>query len=212
MRRVVAKKKNVPGAMTRRRVVLASGNTGKLKEFQALLGDQLELVPQSEFDIDGVEETGATFAENALLKARHAAAVSGLPAIADDSGLEVDALNGAPGVRSARYAGADGDDDANNAKLLRELAGVDGTARRARFRAVVVYVDSAADPQPLIAEGAWEGFIAHEPRGSNGFGYDPLFFDGSARQTSAELAPAEKNRRSHRGQAVRRLRGLLAAD
>jgi len=198
--------------MPGRRVVLATGNAGKLREFQALLGDEFELLPQSEFGIAGVEETGATFEENALLKARHAAAAAGLPAIADDSGLEVDALNGAPGVRSARFAGADGDDAANNEKLLRELEGVSGAARRARFRAVVVYVDDAGDARPLIAEGAWEGFIAHEPRGSNGFGYDPLFFDGSARQTSAELAPAEKNRRSHRGQAVRRLRGLLAAD
>ena len=197
--------------MPGRRVVLATGNAGKLREFQALLGDEFELLPQSEFGIDGVEETGATFEENALLKARHAAAAAGLPAIADDSGLEVDALNGAPGVRSARFAGADGDDAANNEKLLRELEGVSGAARRARFRAVVVYVDDAGDARPLIAEGAWEGFIAHEPRGANGFGYDPLFFDGSTQQTSAELAPAEKNRRSHRGQAVRRLRGLLAA-
>lgn len=197
--------------MTRRRVVLASGNAGKLREFQALLGDEFELVPQSEFGVGGIEETGVTFEENALLKARHAAAEAGLPAIADDSGLEVDALNGAPGVRSARYAGADGDDTANNEKLLRELEGVDGAARRARFRAVVVYVDSAGDPRPLIAEGAWEGFIARRPRGSNGFGYDPLFFDGGTQQTSAELAPGEKNRRSHRGQAVRRLRRLLAA-
>ena len=197
--------------MPGRRVVLASGNAGKLREFQALLGDEFELLPQSEFGIDGVEETGATFEENALLKARHAAAAAGLPAIADDSGLEVDALNGAPGIRSARYAGADGDDAANNEKLLRELEGVSGAARRARFRAVVVYVADAGDARPLIAEGAWEGFIAHQPRGANGFGYDPLFFDGSTQQTSAELAPAEKNRRSHRGQAVRRLRGLLAA-
>jgi len=197
--------------MPGRRVVLATGNAGKLREFQALLGDEFELLPQSEFGIAGVEETGATFEENALLKARHAAAAAGLPAIADDSGLEVDALNGAPGVRSARFAGADGDDAANNEKLLRELEGVSGAARRARFRAVVVYVDDAGDARPLIAEGAWEGFIAHQPRGANGFGYDPLFFDGSTQQTSAELAPAEKNRRSHRGQAVRRLRGLLAA-
>lgn len=195
--------------MTQRRVVLASGNAGKLKEFQALLGDRLTLLPQSEFGIAGVEETGATFAENALLKARHAAAAAGLPAVADDSGLEVDALDGAPGVRSARYAGEDGNDAANNDKLLSELNGIGGANRRARFRAVVVYVDSAADPDPLIAEGAWEGFIAHEPRGDNGFGYDPLFFDGTAHCTSAEMDPADKNRRSHRGKAVRRLRTLL---
>jgi XTP/dITP diphosphohydrolase len=194
-----------------RRVVLASGNSGKLREFQALLGDRLTLVAQSEFGIGGVDETGTTFAENALLKARHAAAVAGLPAIADDSGLEVDALGGAPGVRSARYAGEDGDDAANNDKLLRELEGVTGAARRARFRAVVVYIRGADDPQPLVAEGTWEGFVAHAPRGANGFGYDPLFFDGTAQCTSAELDPAEKNRRSHRGKAVRRLREMLAA-
>ena len=195
--------------MTGRRVVLASGNAGKLKELQALLGDRLELVPQSEYDIDGVEETGTTFEENALLKARHAAAVSGLPAIADDSGLEVDALNGAPGVRSARFAGEDGNDQANNDKLLRELKGVAGAERRARFRAVIVYLDGAEDSRPLIAEGRWEGFIAHSPRGSNGFGYDPLFFDGTAQKTSAELDPSDKNRRSHRGKAARRLREML---
>lgn len=197
--------------MTGRRVVLASGNAGKLVEIQALLGDRLELVPQSELDVTSVEETGSTFAENALLKARHAAAETGLPAIADDSGLEVDALDGAPGVRSARYSGIDGDDTANNRKLLTALEGVGGAARRARFRAVVVYVENADDPRPLIAEGSWEGFIAHEARGTNGFGYDPLFFDGTAQQTSAQLAPSEKNRRSHRAGAVRRLRDLLDA-
>lgn len=194
---------------TRRRVVLASGNAGKLREFRALLGDRLELVPQSEFGIEGVRETGATFEENALLKARHAAAESGLPAIADDSGLEVDALDGAPGVRSARYAGEDGDAAANNARLLRELQGVSGAARSARFRAVVAYVAAADDDQPLVAEGSWEGFIAHAPRGTNGFGYDPLFFDGSAHKTSAQLEAEEKNRRSHRAKAVRRLREVL---
>jgi XTP/dITP diphosphohydrolase len=197
--------------MPRKRVVLASGNPGKLREFDALLGQFFELVPQSEFGIDGVEETGETFEENALLKARHAAEVSGLPAIADDSGLEVDALGGEPGVRSARYAGESADDKANNLKLLEALGDVEGAQRRARFRAVVVYVDDAADTAPLIGEGAWEGFIAHAPRGSNGFGYDPLFFDGTAQCTSAELEPAQKNRRSHRGKAVRAL-GLLLAD
>lgn len=195
--------------MTVRRVVLASGNAGKLKELKSLLGDRLELLPQSDFDIDSVDETGETFEANALLKARHAAAASGLPAIADDSGLEVDALDGAPGVRSARYAGEDGNDQANNDRLLRELADVAGEQRSARFRAVVVYVGSAEDPRPLVAEGAWEGFIAHEPRGSNGFGYDPLFFVGAAHRTSAELDPEDKNARSHRGKAVRRLRELL---
>jgi XTP/dITP diphosphohydrolase len=197
--------------MNGRRVVFASGNPGKLKEFQTLLGDRLTLVPQSEFGIDGVEETGTTFAENALLKARHAAAVSGLPAIADDSGIEVDALGGAPGVRSARYAGEDADDDANNRKLLDELADVRGDARSARFRAVVVFVAEPDDPDPLIADGRWEGFIAHSPRGRNGFGYDPLFFDGTSHCTSAELDPAAKNARSHRGKAIAMLRKLLDA-
>lgn len=197
--------------MTRKRVVLASGNAGKLREFDALLGEYFQLEPQSELGISGAEETGATFEENALLKARHAAAESGLPAIADDSGLEVDALDGAPGVRSARYAGPDGDDAANNSKLLEALADVDGAARRARFRAVIVYVENADDRQPLIADGSWEGFIAHSERGTNGFGYDPLFFDAADRKRSAELDPEEKNRRSHRGKAVRALRALLQA-
>lgn len=192
-----------------RRVVLATGNAGKLREFRALLGDLVALVPQSELGIDPVEETGASFAENALLKARHAAAVSGLAAIADDSGLIVDALGGAPGVHSARYAGANGDAAANNVKLLRALDGVPANQRGARFRAVVVYVASVDDTAPLVAEGSWEGFIGMGLRGTNGFGYDPLFLDGDSERTSAELAPDEKNRRSHRGQAVRKLRKML---
>lgn len=192
-----------------RRVVLATGNAGKLREFRALLGDLVALVPQSELGIDPVEETGASFAENALLKARHAAAVSGLAAIADDSGLIVDALGGAPGVHSARYAGANGDAAANNVKLLRALDGVPANQRGARFRAVVVYVASVDDTAPLVAEGSWEGFIGMRLRGTNGFGYDPLFLDGDSERTSAELAPDEKNRRSHRGQAVRKLRKML---
>jgi XTP/dITP diphosphohydrolase len=192
-----------------RKVVLASGNAGKLKEFQTLLGEQLTLVPQSELAIEAAEETGTTFAENALLKARHAADRSGLPAIADDSGLVVDALDGAPGVYSARYAGHDSDAAANNAKLLRVLDGVPAGRRGARFRAVVVYVASATDVNPLIAEGVWEGSIATEARGQNGFGYDPLFIDADTGEVSAELSPAQKNRRSHRGQAARELRKKL---
>ena len=190
-------------------MVLATGNAGKLREFRALLGDLVALVPQSALGIDPVEETGASFAENALLKARHAAAVSGLAAIADDSGLIVDALGGAPGVHSARYAGANGDAAANNVKLLRALDGVPVDQRGARFRAVVVYVASVDDTAPLVAEGSWEGFIGMGLRGTNGFGYDPLFLDGDSERTSAELAPDEKNRRSHRGQAVRKLRKML---
>lgn len=192
-----------------RRVVLATGNAGKLREFRSLLGDLVILVPQSELSIDPVEETGASFEENALLKARHAAAISGLAAIADDSGLVVDALGGAPGVHSARYAGEAGDDEANNVKLLRALDGVPADRRGARFRAVVVYVASADDENPLIAQGTWEGFIGMGPRGANGFGYDPLFLAGDSERTSAELPPDEKNRLSHRGQAVRKLRIML---
>ncbi len=192
-----------------RRVVLATGNAGKLREFRSLLGDLVILVPQSELSIDPVEETGTSFEENALLKARHAAAISGLAAIADDSGLVVDALGGAPGVHSARYAGEAGDDEANNVKLLRALGGVPADRRGARFRAVVVYVASADDQNPLIAQGTWEGFIGMGPRGANGFGYDPLFLDGDSERTSAELPPDEKNRLSHRGQAVRKLRIML---
>jgi XTP/dITP diphosphohydrolase len=192
-----------------RRVVLATGNAGKLREFRSLLGDLVILVPQSELSIDPVEETGTSFEENALLKARHAAAISGLAAIADDSGLVVDALGGAPGVHSARYAGEAGDDEANNVKLLRALDGVPADRRGARFRAVVVYVASADDANPLIAQGTWEGFIGMGPRGANGFGYDPLFLDGDSERTSAELPPDEKNRLSHRGQAVRKLRIML---
>lgn len=192
-----------------RRVVLATGNAGKLREFRSLLGELVILVPQSELSIDPVEETGTSFEENALLKARHAAAISGLAAIADDSGLVVDALGGAPGVYSARYAGEAGDDEANNVKLLRALDGVPADRRGARFRAVVVYVASADDANPLIAQGTWEGFIGMGPRGANGFGYDPLFLDGDSERTSAELPPDEKNRLSHRGQAVRKLRIML---
>lgn len=193
----------------RRRVVLASGNPGKLRELQALLGSAFELVPQSDLGVGEIEETGATFTENALLKARHAAATAGLPAIADDSGLEVDALNGAPGVRSARYAGAGATDADNNAKLLRALDGLPAAARTARFRSVIVFVAGRDDPEPLIAEGVWTGQILAAPRGAGGFGYDPLFLDTVAGRSGAELAPEAKNRVSHRGQAARRLGALL---
>ncbi len=193
----------------RRRVVLATGNRGKLRELQALLGTAYELVPQSDLGVIDIEETGTTFTENALLKARHAAATTGLPAIADDSGLEVDALDGAPGVRSARYAGVAATDADNNAKLLRALDGLPAAARTARFRSVIVYVAAADDPEPLIAEGVWAGRILDAPRGAGGFGYDPLFFDGAAGGTGAELEPAAKNRVSHRGHAARQLGALL---
>ena len=190
----------------RRRVVLASANKGKLAEIQALLtGSGIELRSLSEFEMPDVEETGLTFVENAIIKARAACVASGLPAIADDSGLEVDALGGEPGVHSARFAGIHGDDQANNALLLERLAQVPDAGRSGRFRCVVVNLAHAADPAPLICEGVWEGRIADHPRGGGGFGYDPLFVPRGMSMTSAELSPAEKNRLSHRAQALRKL-------
>ena len=191
------------------KAVLASANPGKLRELAALLGPLgWELAPQSSFGIEPAEETGDTFAANALLKARHAAAGAGRPALADDSGLEVDALGGRPGVRSARYAGPECDDDANNRRLLEELAGVPDAARAARFRCVIAFARAADDPAPVLAEGCWEGRILRAPRGANGFGYDPLFHVPTHGCASAELEPAVKNELSHRGAA---LRALLAA-
>lgn len=190
----------------RRRVVLASANKGKLTEIQALLeGSGIELRPLSEFEMPDVEESGFTFVENAIIKARAACVASGLPAIADDSGLEIDALGGEPGVHSARFAGIHGDDQANNALLLERLAQVPESGRSGRFRCVVVSLAHAADPAPLICEGVWEGRIADHPRGGGGFGYDPLFVPRGMSMTSAELSPAEKNRLSHRAQALRKL-------
>jgi XTP/dITP diphosphohydrolase len=193
------------------RVVLATANEGKRRELEALLGDAWELVSQAELGVESVEETGVTFLENALLKARHASAATGLPAIADDSGLEVDALDGAPGVWSARYAGADGNDAANNAKLLQALEGVPADQRGARFRCVMVFVQGPDDPAPVVADCSWEGRIAATCRGDGGFGYDPLFIDDISGRHSAELDPAEKNARSHRGQAAMALRSALSA-
>lgn len=191
------------------RAVLASGNAGKLREFRGMLaGSGIELRPQDEFDVEPAPETAPTFVENALAKARHVARETGLPAIADDSGLEVDALDGAPGVRSARYAGEAADDDANNRRLLAELAGVPPAARGACFRAVLVFLRHADDPAPVIAEGEWRGRIADAPRGAGGFGYDPLFLLDDGR-SSAELSAQEKNRLSHRGQALAELRRRL---
>lgn len=192
-------------------VVLASGNAGKVREFQALLGDGWRVRPQTDFGVHPVPETGDTFLANALLKARHAARVTGLPALADDSGLEVEALGGEPGVHSARYAGPGADDAANNRKLLEALAGLPEDRRGARFRCVLVWVAGPEDPAPLVAEGTWEGRILAAPRGAGGFGYDPLFLDPASGRAAAELSPAEKNARSHRGQALARLRALLEA-
>jgi len=193
------------------RIVLASSNPGKLREFGALLADSgLDVVSQAGLGIDDAEETGLTFAENALLKARHAARASGLPALADDSGLCVDRLRGAPGLYSARFAGGHGDHAANNAKLLRELDGVPAAARGAFFICVLVLLQHADDPAPLIAEGRWHGRVLDAPRGDRGFGYDPLFQPEGQTLSAAELDPVLKNRLSHRGQALAQLHARLA--
>lgn len=192
------------------RIVLASNNPGKIREIQSMLaGRPFEILPQSAFIDQEAEETGLSFLENALLKARHAARCSGLAAIADDSGLEVDALHGAPGVFSARYAGRGASDQANNDKLLRELAGIPDERRTARFRCVAVYLRHAEDTVPLVGEGVWEGRIVTVARGTGGFGYDPLFFVAHENCTAAELPPAEKNRLSHRAKAFRALLAQL---
>ena len=190
----------------RPKVVLASGNAGKVREFNQLLGDQhIEVVPQSSFGVPEAEETGLTFVENAILKARNAARHTGLPALADDSGIEVDALNGAPGIYSARYAGAGASDEANLRRLLAALEGVPDAERSARFQCVIAYLRHAEDPTPLICQGTWEGRILTAPRGANGFGYDPVFFVPDEGASAAELPAEIKNRLSHRGQALRRL-------
>ena len=192
------------------KLVLASGNAGKLAELRDLLGDaDIELHAQSAFGVQDAEETGLSFVENAILKARHAARATGLPALADDSGLCVDALDGAPGLYSARYAGTHGDSAANNAKLLDALRDVHDAQRGARFVCVLALLRHADDPQPLVAEGVWEGRILHAPRGAHGFGYDPVFFDPERNAGAAELDAALKNRISHRGQALARLRARL---
>ncbi len=189
-----------------KRIVLASGNPGKLREIGKLLtGLDYEVLPQSEFDVSEVEETGLSFVENAIIKARHAAEVTGLPALSDDSGIEIDALNGAPGIYSARYAGPDCNDQDNNDKLLTELKHVPDTQRSARYQCVIVYMRHAADPMPLICTGSWEGRILHAPRGEHGFGYDPLFYVPTHDCASAELPPEVKNQISHRAQALRKL-------
>jgi len=191
-------------------LVLASGNAGKLVELRAMLADlPLTVLPQRELGVEDVPETGTTFVENALIKARHASQVTGLPALADDSGLIVDALGGAPGLYSARYAGSPTDDAANNAKLLQALDGLPEAQRTARFYAVIVLLRHADDPQPLIAEGSWEGRILDAPRGHNGFGYNPVFLDPARGLTAAEMVPEEKNRISHRALALQALRDRL---
>jgi len=192
-----------------RRIVLATGNRGKAREFAAMLGPDWEICLQSELGVKPVAETGDSFAANALIKARHAAAATGLPALADDSGLEVDALDGAPGVLSARYAGEAAGDADNLRLLLERMAAVPAGRRTARFRCVLAYVRGAEDPAPLLVEGSWEGRIATAARGAAGFGYDPVFEDGASGLTAAELPAERKNALSHRGQALRALRELL---
>jgi XTP/dITP diphosphohydrolase len=191
-------------------LVLASGNAGKLAELHALLGgDGFTLRAQSEFGVDDVEETGLSFVENALLKARHAARATGLPALADDSGLCVDALGGAPGLYSARYAGPGGDAGRNIERLLRELDGVADEARGASFHCCIVLLRHATDPRPLVVEGSWRGRILRAPRGDGGFGYDPVFLDPDSGLAAAELPAAAKNAVSHRGRALAALRARL---
>jgi XTP/dITP diphosphohydrolase len=191
-----------------KKIVLASNNAGKLKEFQSLLSVlDLDVRAQGEFNVPEADEPFATFVENALTKARHAARLTGLPALADDSGVCVNALGGAPGVYSARYAGEPKSDAANNAKLLADLASHED--RSAYYYCVLVYVRHADDPQPVIAEGLWHGEIATAPSGEGGFGYDPYFYLPALQKTAAELTSAEKNAQSHRGQALRELIGKL---
>jgi len=187
-------------------IVLASGNPGKLREFAQILASfNFEVVPQSQFDVPDVPETGLSFVENALIKARNAAQCTGLPAMSDDSGIEVDALSGAPGIYSARFAGEGASDDENNRLLLEKLKGVSDAQRTARYHCVIVYMQYANDPMPLICQGSWEGRILHEPQGEYGFGYDPFFYVPTHDCTSAELSPDVKNQLSHRGQALRAL-------
>ncbi|AIR59456.1 nucleoside-triphosphate diphosphatase [Cedecea neteri] len=188
------------------KVVLATGNAGKVRELADLLADfGLDVVAQTELNAESVEETGLTFIENAILKARHAAKVTGLPALADDSGLAVDALGGAPGIYSARYAGEDASDRQNLDKLLEALKDVPDDKRQAQFHCVLVYMRHAEDPTPLVFHGSWPGVITHAPAGQGGFGYDPIFYVPSEGKTAAELTRDEKSAISHRGQALKLL-------
>ena len=194
------------------KVVLASNNKGKLRELGELLATHhMQVIAQGELGIEDTVEDGLSFVENAIIKARHASIRSGLPAIADDSGLEVDALKGEPGIYSARYAGEYADDAANNRKLLAALAGIPDEQRSARFQCLMVFMRHAEDPTPLICQGSWEGRILREPRGDNGFGYDPLFWVASENASAAELPAEVKNAQSHRGKALRCLLQQLTA-
>ena len=196
--------------MSKQRVVLASGNKGKLVELQnALDSFNVELIPQTQFDVESAEETGLTFIENAILKARHASKITGLPALSDDSGLEVDALLGAPGIYSARFAGIDCSDEQNNLKLLNELKDVSAKKRTARFHCILVYVRHWQDPTPIICQGSWEGEIKTELQGEGGFGYDPLFFVPELKLSAAQLTKEQKSKISHRGQAIKQLNQIF---
>jgi len=188
------------------KIVLASGNAGKIKELQQMLaGLHVQVVPQRELDIDDIEETGLCFVENAILKARHAASISGMPAIADDSGLEVDLLQGAPGIFSARFSGEDASDRDNNQKLLDLLGDAPLHQRTARYQCVIVFMRHANDPTPIICQGSWEGYIAFTEKGDGGFGYDPLFYVQDLNCHAAEIDKQQKNLISHRGIAMREL-------
>lgn len=193
-----------------KQLVLATGNQGKVKELAAMLEAlNIDVLPQSQFNVPEVAETGTTFVENAIIKARHAAKITGLPAVADDSGIEVDALNGAPGVYSARFAGPNASDSDNIHKLLADMEGK--TERSARFWCVLVYMRHADDPTPIICQASWEGKITEQPAGSGGFGYDPVFFVPTLNCSAAALSKEEKNAISHRGQALKMLAQQLKA-
>ena len=196
--------------LSAQQIILASSNIGKIKEIQAILAEHL-IVPQSVFNVTDADETGSTFVENAIIKARHAAFQCKLPAIADDSGLVVDALSGAPGVISARYAGVGASDRDNVQKLLKELEDVPEERRSARFICVMIFLEHAEDPFPVIAQGVWEGQILYQPIGANGFGYDPVFWVPEQQCASAELSAAVKNSLSHRSKALRSLTDLIKA-
>ena len=197
---------NLSNNPTSAKIVLATGNPGKVREMSELLAEfGLTVLPQSDFNLVEADETGCTFIENAIIKARHAATLTGLPAIADDSGLAVDALQGAPGIYSARYAGANASDRDNLLKLLVALQDVPAAQRSARFHCVLVYMRHADDPTPLVCHGSWDGMITEQPSGEDGFGYDPIFFVPSEGCTSAELSKQRKGELSHRGQALNKL-------
>ncbi|MDM8561421.1 RdgB/HAM1 family non-canonical purine NTP pyrophosphatase [Candidatus Parabeggiatoa sp. HSG14] len=194
-------------------IVLASSNQGKLREFaQILAAFDFEVIPQSQLNVPDVPETGLSFVENALIKARNAAQHTSLPAMSDDSGIEVDALQGAPGIYSARFAGEKASDADNNKLLLEKLKDIPDEQRTARYHCVIVYMHHANDPMPLICQGTWEGRILHEPRGEHGFGYDPFFYVPTHQCASAELPPEVKNQLSHRGQALRILQTTLQSS